>query len=358
MVRPPQTGVEGHRNSEEIKARSSQIVPATDFCLLRQCDLVIEANTEDLTGTLRRLQALDRVCHPKAVLAIQASVLDVNEVAKETRRPDAVVGLNFSNPGTKTRLVEIARADRTAPWAWETVVSVAKKIGKIPVAVAFRQGLVGDRMFSSALREANHLLEDGAVPQQVDQALLRFGITTGPLAMADAIGLDSIWRILKLLEAQKTRDLRPSIIVDRLCKIGRFGRKTGSGYYRYDANRADPYPDTAVEEVLWRCRREAGIERRSVSDQEIVDRIVLALINEASYILEDGACQRSSDIDVACVAGYGFPKSRGGPMFYVDSIGADVALERISAWQTTLGERWRPSKLFGAMVRTGRRFCE
>ncbi|MGM4963046.1 3-hydroxyacyl-CoA dehydrogenase NAD-binding domain-containing protein [Tardiphaga sp. 1201_B9_N1_1] len=350
------TASKGKLSGDDVKARISRITPTTDLGLLARCDLVIEAIFEDLDAKLEMFRQLDAICKPEAVLATNTSRLDVNVIASSTRRPEAVIGLHFFSPANVMRLLEIVRAEKTAPWAIETSLTVASKIGKTPVVVGVCEGFVGNRMLTAYWREAGFLLEEGASPSQIDQALQNFGMAMGPLAMADLAGMDINWATRKRLAPTRPKHLRYSKVADRICEAGRFGQKTGAGYYRYANGSRTPIPDPIVDKIIGDCAQEAGIERRAISDQEIVDRAIFALVNEGAYILEDGIAQRASDIDLVYVNGYGFPALRGGPMFYADSVGPAKVLEQIEQWQAAQGEHWKPSKLFGAMVVRGGRF--
>jgi 3-hydroxyacyl-CoA dehydrogenase len=350
------TASKGKLSTDDVKARMSLIRPTTDLGRLGQCDLVVEAIFEDMTAKLEMFRQLDAICKPEAVIATNTSRLDVNDIAAATRRPESVIGLHFFSPANVMRLLEIVRAEKTAPWALQTSLAVANKIGKTPVVVGVCEGFVGNRMLTAYWREAGFLLEEGASPRQIDQALQNFGMAMGPLAMADLAGMDINWATRKRLAPMRPKNLRYSKVADRICEVGRFGQKTGAGYYRYETGSRTPNPDPIVDEIIENCAREAGITRRMISDQEIVDRTIFALVNEGAYILEDRIAQRASDIDVVYVNGYGFPAFRGGPMFYADSVGPDRVLKQIQEWRATQGEHWKPSKLFGAMVERKGRF--
>lgn len=350
------TASKGKLSPDQVKERVSRISPTTELRKVAKCDLVIEAIFEDMDAKLDMFRKLDAVCKPEAVLATNTSRLDVNVIAASTRRPEAVIGLHFFSPANVMRLLEIVRAEKTAPWAIETSLKVASKIGKTPVVVGVCEGFVGNRMLTAYWREAGFLLEEGASPSQIDLALQNFGMAMGPLAMADLAGMDINWATRKRLAPTRPKHLRYSKVADRICEAGRFGQKTGAGYYRYENGSRTPIPDPVVDQIIEECAREAGITRRAVSDQEIVDRAIYALINEGAYILEDRIAQRASDIDLVYVNGYGFPALRGGPMFYADTVGASKVLSQIEKWQAEQGEHWKPSKLFGAMVARGGKF--
>ena len=224
-------------------------------------------------------------------------------------------------------------------------MAAAQKIGKIPVLVGVCEGFVGNRMLTGYWREAGFLLEEGASPQQIDAALTRFGMAMGPLAMADLAGMDINWATRKRLAPTRPAHLRYSKVADRICELGRFGQKTQAGYYRYEPGSRQPLPDPVVDGIIEDCAREAGIVRRAVSDQEIVERCMLALVNEGAQIIDEGIAQRASDVDVVYVHGYGFPGARGGPMFYAQTLGLGVTLEKIRALRQAHGEHWKPAAL-------------
>ncbi|WP_247658088.1 3-hydroxyacyl-CoA dehydrogenase NAD-binding domain-containing protein [Aquabacter sp. L1I39] len=350
------TVAKGRLAAEDMEARIARISPTTDLAALADADLIIEAVFEDMAVKQTLFRQLDGICKPGAVLATNTSRLNVNEVAAATARPEAVIGLHFFSPANVMRLLEIVRADKTAPEVIATSMAVAQHIGKTPVLVGVCEGFVGNRMLTAYWREAGFLLEEGASPRQIDKALEDFGMAMGPLAMADLAGLDINWATRKRLAPTRPKHLRYSQVADRICELGRFGQKTGAGYYRYENGSRAPIPDPVVDALIEDCAREAGITRRAVSDEEIVERAIYALVNEAAYILEDGIAQRASDIDVVYVNGYGFPPARGGPMFYADTVGPARVLERIDAWEKTQGAHWRPSPLFRRVAEGGGRF--
>jgi 3-hydroxyacyl-CoA dehydrogenase len=254
------------------------------------------------------------------------------------------------------RLLEIVRARETAPDVIATVMQLGRKIGKLCVLVGVCEGFVGNRMLTPYAREAAFLLEEGATPQQVDGALYRFGMAMGPFAVADLAGLDISWEARKRLAPTRPAHLRYSKVADRICEMGRLGQKTGAGWYRYASGSRTPVPDPEIEALIETCAGEAGIQRRAVSDQEIVERTIYALVNEGARILEDGIAQRASDIDLVYVNGYGFPAWRGGPMFYADTIGLAAVLAQVRKFHELHGEYWKPAPLLERLAREGGRF--
>ncbi|MGH8817575.1 MAG: 3-hydroxyacyl-CoA dehydrogenase NAD-binding domain-containing protein [Achromobacter pestifer] len=339
------TAAKGKLDADGVAARMARITPSLDIQDLAQADLVIEAVFEDMAVKQAVFRQLDAVCKPGAILATNTSRLNIDEIAASTSRPEAVIGLHFFSPANVMKLLEVVRGARTSADVIATCMAAAQKIGKIPVLVGVCEGFVGNRMLTGYWREAGFLLEEGASPQQIDGALTRFGMAMGPLAMADLAGMDINWATRKRLAPTRPAHLRYSKVADRICELGRFGQKTQAGYYRYAPGSRQPLPDPVVDGIIEDCAREAGIVRRAVSDQEIVERCMLALVNEGAQIIDEGIAQRASDVDVVYVHGYGFPGARGGPMFYAQTLGLGVTLEKIRALRQAHGEHWKPAAL-------------
>ncbi|MET0542775.1 MAG: 3-hydroxyacyl-CoA dehydrogenase NAD-binding domain-containing protein, partial [Variovorax sp.] len=350
------TVAKGKLAQDEADRRIARIEPVLDFNALGDADLVIEAVFEDMDVKKELFGKLDRICKPDAVLATNTSRLDVNEIAASTSRPSSVIGLHFFSPANVMRLVEVVRGAVTSPQAILSSMTVVRKIGKLPVLVGVCDGFVGNRMVAQYAREAEFLLEEGATPQQVDGALKKFGLAMGRFAMSDLAGLDISWSSRKRLAQSRPAHLRYSKVADRLCELGRFGQKTGAGFYKYEAGSRTPVPDPAVEEIIEQCAKEAGIQRRAITDEEIVERCIYALVNEGAKVLEEGVAQRSSDIDLIYVNGYGFPAWRGGPMFYADTVGLATVYERICDFQRQHGEFWTPAPLLKRLADEGKTF--
>src|SRR5712692_3689205 len=328
-----------------MDTRVGLIQGSLDLAEIGTADLVIEAVFEEMEVKKEVFARLDKIAKPGAILATNTSRLDVDEIAAVTKRPRDVLGMHFFSPANVMRLLEVVRADATAPDVLATAMQVGRRLAKIPVLARVCEGFIGNRMLSPYLREANFLLEEGATPQLVDRALYAFGLAMGPFAVGDLAGLDIGWEARKRLAGTRPKNVRYSQIPDRICAMGRFGQKTGAGYYRYEAGNRTPVPDPAIEALIVECAQEAGIARRKISDEEIVDRTMLALVNEGARILEEGIAQRASDIDVIYVYGYGFPAWRGGPMFYADTIGLDKVLARIREFERIHGDLWKPAPL-------------
>lgn len=348
----------GRLTADEVERRIALITPTLEFERVADADMVIEAAFEDMDVKKTLFHRLDELCKPDAILATNTSRLDVNEIAAVTSRPESVIGLHFFSPANVMRLVEVVRGKATSHGVIVTSMAVSRRIGKLPVLVGVCDGFVGNRMVAQYAREAEFLLEEGATPQQVDEALKKFGLAMGRFAMSDLAGLDISWSSRKRQAATRPAHLRYSKVADRLCELGRFGQKTGAGFYRYEEGSRTPVPDPVVRQVIEDCAREAGIERRDIDDQHIVERCIYALVNEGARVLEEGIAGRSSDIDLIYVNGYGFPAWRGGPMFYADTVGLDKVYQRICEFHEQHGEFWTPAPLLRKLAGEGRTFKE
>jgi 3-hydroxyacyl-CoA dehydrogenase len=348
----------GRLTSEEAEARVGRIATTLDYAELAAADVVVEAVFEEFEAKEKVFARLDSVCREDAILATNTSSLDVTRIARGTRRPERVVGMHFFSPAHVMRLVEVVRPEGVAPTTLATTLELARRLGKIGVVVGVCDGFVGNRMLYAYRRQTDFLLEDGALPAQVDKALTDFGLPMGPYQMADLAGLDISWRIRKRQAATRDPALRYCPIADRLCEAGRFGQKTGAGWYRYEPGRRTPVADPVVEETIEAVSAEKGIARREIPDQEIVERALFALVNEGSRILEEGVAARAGDIDVIWIHGYGFPRSRGGPMYWADTVGLARVAEVVNALHAEQGDLVRPSKTLLTLAREGRRFSE
>ena len=348
----------GRLKQEETEARIARIEPTLDMARVADADLVIEAVFEDMAVKKELFGKLDALCKPGAVLATNTSRLDVNEIANATKRPQSVIGLHYFSPANVMRLCEVVRGRATSPDVVVTSMNVVRQTGKLPVLVGVCDGFVGNRMVAQYAREAEFLLEEGATPEQVDGALQKFGLAMGRFAMADLAGLDIGWAGRKRMAPTRPQHLRYSKVADRICEMGRFGQKTGAGFYRYEAGSRKPLPDPIVHDLIVDCAREAGIERRTITDEEIVERTIYALVNEGAKILDEGIAQRASDIDLIYVNGYGFPSWRGGPMFYADTVGLDKVYARVQEFERRHGEFWKPAPLLKRLAEAGKTFAK
>ena len=346
----------GRLSQADMDKRMGLITGTLDRGAIREADIVIEAVFEEMAVKKDVFAALDKIAKPGAVLASNTSTLDIDQIASATSRPEAVIGTHFFSPANVMRLLELVRGAKTAKETIATSSELSRRIGKVWVLAGNCDGFIGNRMLAPYLREAEFLVEEGATPQQVDKVIYDFGFAMGPFAMQDLAGLDVGWRIRKGKAAARRKDLRYSHVGDRLCEQGRFGQKTGSGWYRYEPGSRTPRPDPEVEALIAAAAKEGGITRRQVSDEEVLKRCLWALVNEGARILEEGIALRSSDIDVTYLYGYGFPRYRGGPMFYADQVGLKQVYGDVAAFHTQHGEPWTPASLLERLAKEGKGF--
>ena len=345
----------GRFTPEQVEQRMASIRPQVGYDRFGDVDLIVEAVFENLALKKEIVAALDQVAKPSCIIATNTSTLDIDVIAAATSRPDKVVGLHFFSPANVMRLVEIVRGKATSPETLATAMAVAKRLGKVGVVVGNCAGFVGNRMMFPYMYECQFLVEDGATPEQVDRALTDFGMAMGMFAVDDMAGLDVAWRVRQELhQFSKPGDRKP-LVADTLCEMGRFGQKTGKGWYVYGDDRK-PKPDPEVLALIERAAAAAGIRRRPISNEEIIERTIYALINEGARVLEEGYASRAADIDVIYTNGYGFPAWRGGPMFYADRVGLGTVFERVSAFHRELGQRWEPAALLARLAREGSTF--
>ncbi|WP_051101890.1 3-hydroxyacyl-CoA dehydrogenase NAD-binding domain-containing protein [Solimonas variicoloris] len=344
----------GRIDEATLQRRLAQIQPTERYEDLADADLVVEAVFESMDVKRRVFAELDRVCRQDAILATNTSTLDVDVLAASTINPLRVLGLHFFSPANVMRLLEIVRGAATAPAVLKTALKLSKRLGKLGIVSGVCYGFIGNRMVDGYLREAGALLLEGATPEAVDRALTDFGLAMGPFAMQDLAGLDVGWRVRQ--EYPPAPGLEASyVIADRLYALGRYGQKSGAGYYRYGEDRRRPQPDAEVEALIAEEAQRLGIARRALSADEIVERLVLPLINEGARILEEGIALRSSDIDLVWINGYGFPAWRGGPMLHADRLGLPQVVERLDHYAGRFGPQWTPAPLLRALAAAGRR---
>ncbi len=346
----------GRLTQEQMDKRMSLLQGALSYDALKDADIVIEAVFEDMAVKKQVFEQLDKVCKPGAILATNTSTLDVNEIAAVTSRPGDVLGLHFFSPANVMKLLEVVRAANTSKEVLATAMKLSRTIRKVGVVAGVCDGFIGNRMLHSYFREAGFLLEEGALPQQVDKVIEDFGFAMGPFRVSDLAGLDVGWYIRKRQAATRPAHLRYSKVADQICEMGRFGQKTGAGWYRYEAGSRTPVPDPEIEALIVKASKEAGIERRPISDQEILERCMYALVNTGAHILEEGIALRASDIDIVYLYGYGFPRYRGGPMFYADSVGLQQVYAAVERFHRQHGELWTPSALLKKLAEEGGRF--
>jgi 3-hydroxyacyl-CoA dehydrogenase len=347
----------GRFTAEAAAERFNRIKPTLAYDDFANVDLVIEAVFEGMALKKEIFKELDRLCKPGAILASNTSTLSIDEIAAATKRPESVIGTHFFSPANVMRLLEIVRGKATSKDIVATCMNLSKTLGKVGVLVGNCRGFVGNRMFGPYRREAQFLVEEGAAIPAVDKALTDFGMAMGPLATGDLAGLDVGWRIRKEYRHLEKPGIRQPFAEDKLCELGRFGQKTGLGWYKYDADRRatrDPLVDQLVSDWV----KEAGIPQRQISSEEITDRCLYALVNEGARILEEGLALRASDIDIIYLNGYGFPAHRGGPMWYADTVGLEKVLARVEEFHRQHGELWEPAPLLKRLAVQGKSFAE
>jgi 3-hydroxyacyl-CoA dehydrogenase len=348
----------GKLKQDTLDARMALLTTTLNYADIAQADLVIEAVFEDLGVKEQVFRTLDEVMKPGAILASNTSTLDVDAIARFTRRPQDVVGLHFFSPANVMKLLEVVRGAETGKDVLATVMSLARKIRKTAVVSGVCDGFIGNRMIEQYSRQAGFLLEEGATPQQVDKAVEKFGFAMGPFRMGDLAGNDIGWAIRKR-RAVAYPDMKYSKTADLLCEMGRYGQKTGAGWYDYQAGKRDAIPSAAVVKMIEDHRAAQGIAPRRISDDEIVQRLVFSLVNEAARILEEGIASKASDIDMVYLTGYGFPLFRGGPMCYADQFGlynVVQTMKRFAANPMDDAAFWQPAPLLARLAAEGKSF--
>jgi 3-hydroxyacyl-CoA dehydrogenase len=341
----------GSLSPEAHKKRMALFTPTTSYDDLADADIIIEAVFEEMAVKKEVFSKLDAIAKPGAILASNTSYLDVNEIAAMTKRPADVLGMHFFSPANVMKLLEIVRGKETAPDVLATALSVAKRIGKVPVVVGVCHGFVGNRMLSARSADLEALLLEGATPQQVDKVFTDFGWPMGPFAMGDLAGLDIGMRNRKSLGVK-------AVVADAICEMGRYGQKTGRGYYIYEKGSRAPTPDPEIEKLIEDKARETGVNRRAISSEEIAERTMYPMVNEGARILEEKIAARPSDIDIVWINGYGFPVGRGGPMFWADLTGLKKIAERLEYWHGKTGKDvFAPSPLLKQLAAEGKGFA-
>ena len=348
----------GRIDAAGIERQMALLQPTLDWSALTDCDLIIEAVFEDMQVKREAFARLDSLARPGAILASNTSTLDLDALAACTARPADVVGLHFFSPAHVMRLLEVVRARATSAEVLATVMRLARRIGKTAVVSGVCDGFIGNRMLEHYGRMAQFLVEEGALPQQVDRALEAWGMAMGPFRMSDMAGNDIGWAIRKRRYRERP-EVRYSALADRLCELGRFGQKTGAGWYRYQPGSREALPDPEVEQLIRQYRRDIGVRERPLDDREIVERCVYALVNEAARLLEEGIAQRASDIDLVYLAGYGFPAWRGGPLLWADVQGSYMVARRMrefAAWPGGDSRFWEPAPWLARLAARGAGF--
>jgi 3-hydroxyacyl-CoA dehydrogenase len=346
----------GRLAQSDMEKRMSLIRGSTHLGSIADADMVIEAVFERMDVKQELFRKLDGIVKRGAILASNTSTLDVDQIAAATTRAPDVIGTHFFSPANVMRLLEVVRGKRTAKDVLASTMKLGKRLKKVPVVSGVCDGFIGNRMLEKYGQQSLFLVDEGASPQQVDSALQNWGMAMGPFAMYDMAGNDIGWEIRKR-RYQERPDFVYSRVADRVCELGRFGQKTGKGFYKYEPGSRKPIPDPEVENLIQSYRSEIGVKRRQISDEEIVERCIYALVNEAAYILEEGIALRASDIDMVYVTGYGFPPFRGGPMFYADTVGLPKVLGAIERFQKGYqGGQWKPAPMLARLAREGNRF--
>ena len=347
----------GKLKPEQVEQRMGLITPTLEYAALKDADLIVEAVFEEMGVKEAVFRQLDAVAKPGAILASNTSYLDIDRIATFTRRPQDVIGLHFFSPANVMRLLEIVRGAQTAPDVLATSLQLAKQIKKVAVVSGVCDGFIGNRMLARYGAAAQGLINAGTLPQQIDGALQKFGLAMGPFRMGDLAGLDIGWATRKRKAVEAGVEMKP-IVADKLCEAGRFGQKTGAGWYRYEAGNRTPLPDSVTEQLIADYRAAHGITPRKISDEEIVERCIFALVNEGARILEEGIAARASDIDLVYLNGYGFPLHRGGPMLYADTVGLPQVVRSLRRFAAEPGAdaSWQPAPLLVRLAEEGRSF--
>lgn len=349
----------GKLSAETARQRQALITGTTDYNDLDQVDLVIEAVFEDLKVKQEVFAKLEQTCKPDAILATNTSYQDINLIAETLTRKENVVGLHFFSPANVMKLLEVVRCDYTADEVIATAMKLAKKINKVPVLSRVCYGFIGNRMLQPYAKEAQRCLLEGASPQQIDSAMQTWGMAMGPMAVGDLAGIDIGYKARAALPADKKDEPIAFCVADTLVEMGRLGQKTGAGYYLYDPQTRSRTPDPDVIDIIEQQAQKFGVERRHIDDDEIANRLILALINEGAKILEEGIAQRPGDVDIVYAFGYGFPVFQGGPMHYADTLGIENVYQQINSnYQKTGSPHWKPAGLLQTLSQDGRTLAQ
>lgn len=348
----------GRLQQAEMDQRLALIRGSVDLADVAQADLIVEAVFEDLALKQEIFRKLDALARPGAILATNTSGLDVDAIAAVTQRPQDVVGAHFFSPAHVMRLLEVVRAQRTAPDVIATLMDLGRRLGKVSVLARVYPGFIGNALFRNYTREAHFLLEEGALPHEVDQALTRFGYAMGIFAVHDMAGNDVGYQTRKAQLATRPTDRRWNDLILKLTEMGRLGQKSGAGWYRYEQGSRTPLRDPVVEQFIIEESARLGIARQPIAEEEILKRCLYGMINEGAKLLEQGVALRASDIDIVYVTGYGFPAHRGGPMYLADRLGLANVCADIERFHARHGYWWTPSALLQRLAREGRRFAD
>lgn len=342
---------QGRITEEQAAGRRACITPVAEYAALAGVDLVIEAVYENLELKQQIFRTLDATLKQGAILASNTSALDIDAIAAVTMRPEHVLGLHFFSPAHIMKLLEIVRGAKTAPAVLDAALALGRKIGKVSVVAGNCDGFIGNRMLATYVLEARKMLLEGAFPHQIDAALQGFGFAMGPFRMYDVVGIDLEWRGREL--SGKGKDVAEIQIDTRLCELGRFGQKSGNGYYHYEPGSRQAEHDPQVDALVLEVAEQLGYQRREIGSEEILERCLLALVNEGAKILEEGIADSAADIDLVYLNGYGFPADKGGPMAWADSQGLSMIREQLEQLADEHGPHWKPAALIDALAAQG-----
>jgi 3-hydroxyacyl-CoA dehydrogenase len=348
----------GRLTQKQMDERMALIEPVLTYDKFKEADIVVEAVFEEMALKKKVFAELDKVARPDAILASNTSTLNIDEIAAATSRPAQVIGHHFFSPANVMRVIEIVRGKQSSAPVIATSMALAKKLNKVGILVGNCRGFLGNRMFHHYQREAQFLLEEGAAVEQVDAVLYDFGMAMGPLAVGDLAGLDVSWRIRKEFKHLDPPGIRVPLVSDQLCELGRYGQKTGAGWYRYEAGNRTPLADPQVQKIIEETAAKAFIKRRPISSDEILERTLYALVNEGANILSEGIALRAVDIDMLYILGYGFPAFRGGPMWYADTVGLKKVYAKVCDFEKSHGSLWAPAPLLKELADSGKTFAD
>jgi 3-hydroxyacyl-CoA dehydrogenase len=352
------TVAKGKLTQADMDKRMALIEPVLTYDKFKEADIVTEAVFEGMELKKTVFAELEKATRPDCILASNTSTLNVDEIASATSRPEMVIGHHYFSPANVMRVIEIVRGKKSSDSVIATSMALAKRLGKVGILVGNCRGFVGNRMFHHYQREAQFLLEEGARVEEVDAPLYEYGMAMGPLAVGDLAGLDVGWRIRKEYKHLEPEGIRQPLVADQICEIGRYGQKTGAGWYKYEAGSRAPVPDPQVQAIIEKAAAEAGIKRRKISPDEIIERTLYALVNEGANILEEGIALRAVDIDMLYILGYGYPAHRGGPMWYADTVGLKKVYDKICQFEKEHGSLWAPAPLLKQLAESGKTFAD
>ncbi len=352
------TVAKGKLTQADMDKRMALIEPVLTYHKFKEADIVTEAVFEGMELKKTVFAELEKATRPDCILASNTSTLNVDEIASATSRPEMVIGHHYFSPANVMRVIEIVRGKKSSDSVIATSMALAKRLGKVGILVGNCRGFVGNRMFHHYQREAQFLLEEGARVEEVDAPLYEYGMAMGPLAVGDLAGLDVGWRIRKEYKHLEPEGIRQPLVADQICEIGRYGQKTGAGWYKYEAGSRAPIPDPQVQAIIEKAAAEAGITRRQISKDEIIERTLYALVNEGANILEEGIALRAVDIDMLYILGYGYPAHRGGPMWYADTVGLKKVYDKICQFEKEHGSLWAPAPLLKQLAESGKTFAD